>query len=541
MAADRSESLGETWLDRLGAARAVMAIIVVGALIRFLMAASFGLGSDESSNYSSCRHADLSYFDHPPMDVWLARLSLELFGLHSVALRAPTILLFAGTTWLIFALGRKLFGEKAGLFAALLLNLSMVFSIAAAALFHPDGPLMFFWLLTIYGLVHLMLTEKPRDATRWWLLVGAAAGCALLSKYHAVFLVLGTAIFVVTRKEQRHWLLHPGPYLGLLTMFACFVPVLLWNSQHQWVSFLFQGGRGTEFNGLRFDWLARSIGGQALWLLPWIWAPLALELYRCLRGGPGDAVRWFIACLAGPPILFFTIISLYAPIGFLFHWQAPGYLLLFLPLGASVERLLHATPREVRFTRRWLGFTAGAFLIALLSVSTHTVTGWWIHLLPEKLGNHLAKIDPTLELLDYSPLEPVLADHGLLDRDDVFVFTPKWFLSGKVDYALRGRANVMCLSPDDPRTFAFFDAQSRQLGKDGILIIHERSCDGMEMAYGNLFERMTLLATVDVPRGNRTAAKLKVFRGEKFRTTVPQPYGNSRETSRDLRTAKADP
>jgi hypothetical protein len=67
------------------------------------------------------------------------------------------------------------------------------------------------------------------------------------------------------------------------------------------------------------------------------------------------------------------------------------------------------------------------------------------------------------------------------------------------------------------------------LGKDGILIADERNTPGVEKWYGKHFARMTLVATVDVMRGNRVGAKLKVFHGERFQSTIAQPYGKSRE------------
>lgn len=513
-----------------GPARLVVAVILTGTLIRLVLAATFGFGNGEAYYFSCSRHIDWSYFDHPPMHAWLARAAMELGGFHPLVLRAPFILFFAGTSWLLYLLGRKLFNAEAGLFAVVVLNLSPVFSFTTAAFLQPDSPLVFFWLLTFYGLAALLAGDKPRYATALWLGVGVSAGLTMLCKYHAVFLLLGALAYVITRKDQRHWLRHPGPYLAVALMAVAAVPVLVWNARNEWISFLWQGNRGTAYQGLHFDWLGRSIVGQALWLLPWIWVPLIRELYVCLRGGPSDRVRWLIACIATPPILFFTITAIYAPYGFHFHWQAPGYLLLFLPLGATVARLLHGSERDTRRVRRWLGLTAAVSVAAFVVLYTHTLTGWAIELTPAPYDAKFAYNDPTLEALDYSPLEKVLAERGLLDRDDLFVFTYKWFLCGKVDYALSGRAHVLCLSPEDPRAYAFFDAQADWLGKDGILIADERNTPNVERMYANYFVRLTHLADVDVPRGNRTGAKLKVFYGEKLLATVAQPYGKSRQT-----------
>jgi hypothetical protein len=515
----------------------VLLLILAGSAVRLIVAATFGLGNGEAYYFSCSRHADLSYFDHPPMHAWLARLATDLAGVHPVVLRAPFILFFAATTWLLFALGRRLFGAWAGFFAALLMNLSPVFSVTTATFLQPDSPLMFFWLAAVAILARLLFDKAPpRHATLWWLAVGAAVGLAMLCKYHAVFLIFGTVIFVASRRDQRHWLLHPGPYLAVALAFLSFAPVLVWNARHEWISFFWQGGRAAEYGGLRWDWLARSVGGQALWLLPWIWVPLVWELAVCFRRGPADPKRWFVACTAAPPILFFTITALYAPYGFHFHWQAPGYLLLFLPLGATVARLWERRPVP-KFTRRWLWGSAAASLLAFAGFASHTLNGWCIDLLPGETGRRFAEVDPTLEALDYTPLKDELTRRGLLARDDVFVFTSKWYLSGKVDYALGGSKDVLCLSWDDPRAFAFFDGQDRYLGKTGVLVSHPRFSEGVEKVYANHFDKITYLGTVEVRRGKRTAVTLKLFLAENFRATVQQPYGNSRVFATATRTA----
>ena len=508
--------------------RLVLILIVATSFLRLLLASQVGFGNDESYHYACSRHLDLSYFDHPPMHAWICRLATELGGDSPSALRAPFILLFGGTTWLLFALGRSFFGARSGFYAALLLNLAPVFSFSTAIFVLSDGPLMFFWLLCVYCLKRALLPVPSRYATLWWLAAGVALGLGLLSKYQASFLVLGTFLFILTRPDQRRWLLHPAPYLALAIAVAIFSPVLIWNARHDWVSFLFQGGRGAHITGLRPDWLGRSIGGQALWLLPWIWVPLVWQLAICLRCRSKDATRWFVAMLAAPPIFFFTTVALYAPIGFLFHWQAPGYLLLFLPLGNGVVKLLHDS-RYARRTRRWLWFSAVTSPTAFLFLSSQAATGWVERILPTETSESFVAVDPTLESLDYETLPDALANWGLLERNDLFAFSPKWYVSGKIEYALRGRLPVLCLSGDDPRSYAFFEEQRRYLGKDALMIQNEHYGAGFENLYAKYFERITCLGVVDVPRGKKSGVKLKVFYCEKFISTVAQPYGLSRD------------
>ncbi len=118
-----------------------------GTLIRLWLAAVTGLGYDESYMAGNARDLALRYFDHPPLHVWLAWAAERLFGSEvPLAVRLPFVLLFAGSTWLMFRLTARLFGERAGLWAAIAFNLAPVFSLSDGSWVLPDGPAIFFLL-----------------------------------------------------------------------------------------------------------------------------------------------------------------------------------------------------------------------------------------------------------------------------------------------------------------------------------------------------------------------------------------------------------
>src|SRR5262249_45114829 len=140
-------------------------------------------------------------------------------------LRWPFIVLFAGTTWLLFVLGRKLFGGWPGFHAALLMNLAPVFSLSVGIFLQPDGPLMFFWLACTWCLAHVLLEPPATRARSWWAVAGVTLGLGLLSKYTAVLLVAGAGIYVLSRRAPWRWLARPGPYVALAIAVILFTPV----------------------------------------------------------------------------------------------------------------------------------------------------------------------------------------------------------------------------------------------------------------------------------------------------------------------------
>src|SRR6202012_1907215 len=96
--------------------RLALAILVVFLLARLLFAVALGLGIDESYTVAISRRLSLSYFDHPPLHLWMAHFSALMVG-ENVAARLPFILLFFGTGWIYYRLADELFGARAAIIA----------------------------------------------------------------------------------------------------------------------------------------------------------------------------------------------------------------------------------------------------------------------------------------------------------------------------------------------------------------------------------------------------------------------------------------
>src|SRR5471030_841540 len=92
-------------------------LIVITFIVRCFIAAYTGLGNGESYYFRGSLHLNLSYFDQPQLFFWLGALSIKIFGLTNFGIRFGSVLLFAGTTWMMFLVTKKLFNAKAGFWA----------------------------------------------------------------------------------------------------------------------------------------------------------------------------------------------------------------------------------------------------------------------------------------------------------------------------------------------------------------------------------------------------------------------------------------
>jgi len=478
----------------------VTLLILATFLARLLFAASLGLGIDESYMVAAGRQLRLGYFDHPPIAWWLAWASAHLLGSDApIVVRLPFIALFALTTWLMYRVTAALFGARAGLWAAVLANLCPVIGVTAGTWVLPDGPLFAALLGATLCLIAALPTEG-RAAWGWWLGAGISAGLALSSKYSAALTILGAIGFLLTERESRRWLLRPHPYVAGLAALVVFTPVLIWNARHGWVSFLFQGGRAEgRFNPLG---PVLTLAGGALFLLPWVWLPLVVCGFDALRRGPADKGRWLLLCLAAPPLIFFTLISLWSRV--LFHWAAPGYLMLLPLLGDAIAR--------GQWSRRWLAATAVVVVLGAAFVGSEVRFNWP----PLTIGDFRLGEDPGVAAVDWTSLRTELAERGLLDRPGVVVAATRWLDAGKIDYALGGRAPVICLG-SDPREYGIIAPVADYAGADVLIVAPGASPAAIAARFGKLFDSIDTLTPATVLHDGRPALTLPLYLGRRLR------------------------
>jgi len=513
-------------LTEKNAASYVTIIIVITFVVRCFIAAYTGLGNGESYYFRGALRLDLSYFDQPPLFFWLGALSTKVFGLTNFGIRFASVLLFAGTTWMLFLVTKKLFNARAGFWAVVVMNLSAVFTYAIASWYQPDAPLMFFWLVATYFIVELMVcpgtesSEATRNSRRTWILwlaVGVSMGLATLSKYHVLFLFAGVFMYIATNKSQRHWLRHPGPYIAVLITIIMALPILWWNSQNNWVSFVFQGSRaGVNGEGfkLHFDWFFRSILGQSMFLLPWIWIPTIRQLFVSFRLRKQLLAYSFIFWMAILPLVFFTVVTLWADLQYHFHWQAPGYLMLFIPLGFAIDRALNSV-QDRKLTRRWLNFSVAFTVITIGVLTLHMTTGFWTAYGPKWVVHHFHgdTVDPTIQGVDYTDIQTRFEKEGWLNNPNIFTGSPRWWLTGKVDWALKGKKDILVFDPD-ARNLAFLVDPKNLVGKDAI-VIGDKQQPFVDMNVKPYFDKVTQLPDIQVMR-NGPEYTLQVYYCKNF-------------------------
>lgn len=513
--------------------RALWWLIGGSTALRLAWAAGLGPGNDEAYHYLFSVHRDWSYFDHPPMLAVVEMLGMTVAGGSSstFGLRLGFIALFAGSTWLMAGLTSRFYGPRAGFLAAFALNVSAYYTAAAGVFALPDGPLLFFWLLTLDRLARAL--EAPRG--HWpWAVAGLAWGCACLSKYHAIFLPVGAVLYLAIEPSARSWLLSPGPYLAVAIGLAVFSPVIGWNAAHGWASFAFQGGRALGPLQFRPGNLAMALLGQAAYLFPWMWGALAAVLLgglrRAFKSDSRSADR-FLLCQAVVPLTVFAAVACMRPV--LPHWTLVGFLSLFPLLGRSWDDRWRVNPG--RFRRR-LAFLAALPVGVIVVLTVHGRTGLFQRGGNGSIGLVRVARDPSIDLYGWDQVALELKRRGLLDSPHTFLFTSHWYSSGQLAFATRGApVPVLCYNKDDARSFAFWSRPGDWVGRDGILVaLNDRSTE--PQCYDSWFTRIEPIGSFEVIRAGTPVRKVRLFRC--VRQVRPFPFDGFRSRALEPRVAQ---
>lgn len=476
----------------------ILALIVGSTLIRLVFAASVGLGIDESYMVTAGRTLSLGYFDHPPVSWWISWGAAHLFQTEAPwAVRLPFVLLFAVSQILVWRITLLVANQRSAFWAVLAINLSPVFGVTSGAWVLPDGPLD----TALLGAAFCLLKAVEDRGWGWWIVTGITAGLALFSKYSTLSTILGAFLFLCVDRAGRRWLIRPQPYVAMLVALAMFSPVLVWNATHHWASLAFQGDRAT---GFRFrPWMPLQVlGGEALFVLPWFWLPMMLLLGRGLFR-TGDWRERLLGWLAVPPIALFALISIWSGQRILFHWAAPGYLMLFPVLGQAIARHIGSV-----HVRRMIVATATSLLVAVGMVSTDMQFDW--------LGTSLSRLgrdDPTAEGVDWSSIRDELQAKDLL-KGGTIAAAFSWRDAGKIGRGLGPDVPILCLSTD-ARQLGIATPFADYAARD-VLILSPDSMERSEELGQKWFSSVEPIGTVPVTFQGRVLRTLTILRGHRL-------------------------
>jgi 4-amino-4-deoxy-L-arabinose transferase-like glycosyltransferase len=336
-------------------------------LLRLVGAAWTPLTFDEAYYWIWSKNLALGYYDHPPGVALVIRLGTMIAGDTELGVRLVSILLALPMSFAVYRTAEILFGgRRVAANATIFLNVTLMAAVGTLIV-TPDSPLLVASSFVLFFLAKVL--ESGRGA--WWLAVGAAAGLALVSKYTAMFFGPAILVWLISVPKLRRWLLSPWLYLGGLVALMVFSPVILWNADHHWVSFIKQLGR-SQVTDFKPAFIAELIPTQIAFATPLVFILGAMGLYALMRREGGAlASRALISAMFWIVTLYFLWHSLHARVEA--NWFAPVYpaLAIAAAVAASLTRWERVPQRVADFCLRWAS-PVGILMFAGLIVQANT-------------------------------------------------------------------------------------------------------------------------------------------------------------------------
>lgn len=351
--------------------RLLLGALLVVTAARLLLGAVTELSPDEAYYLLWAQRLDWSYYSKGPGIALLLKLSTFLFGETEFGIRALSPLLGFGTSWLAWKLGKQTVGSSAALWAVAAFNLTPIFN-AGSIVMTIDPVLMFCWtsaMLTFWNALH---AAGPAAANRWWLLTGLALGAGFLAKYTMAVVFLTIVLYLVLEQRHRREFRRPGFWIAAALVGISLLPVVVWNSQHQWITvrhllertgvLLKDAPAAKEPAGfpIRVDDFLAYLGMHFAVYSPLFFAGLLAALVRVLRRFRRSEEEFFLGLFSVPLILFYFLLSL-GDAGEV-NWTAPG----FLGLGLLALRYWGGLDWPPPKKARWAGWAMGISLLMSL-------------------------------------------------------------------------------------------------------------------------------------------------------------------------------
>lgn len=474
-------------------------LLCLVCLFRYYFAGQIDLIPDEAYYWGWSNFLSFGYYDHPPMVAIFIAITTSIAGDTEQGIRLAAILSGVGITIISYRLGSSLFQNPlVGLYSAIYFNLILIFSLGSVII-TPDTPLIFFFALSLLFIYRAVWESKPL----YWYGAGFSIGGALLSKYNAALILPCLGLFFLFSKNYKNLWKQKEPYIAIAIAFACFLPVVLWNAAHDWVSFRFQFFRGIQGPTINpIISFLEFLGAQALVITPFVFVAIVIVMTYCYRfwESEKDDKFLFLFVFSAPIFLFFLVFSFKTKIQG--NWPVMAY---FTPIFAlSGLYLTHGGKQKIidnkilRFIRKWAIITVVFFVVLAhlqgivrvvplppkTDVFLKKAYGW------ERLGEHIGTFY-----------------NGLQKNDETFVFTDRHNIAAELSFYLPGKPQVFKIH--GLKRYSYFGNLSHLLGNDGLYVFEEGrgNLDLVEPKFDSMFE----LPLVSIQWEEQTIRKFRVF------------------------------
>lgn len=516
-------------------------LIIVATVIRCIFASFMELGNDEVYYFTYAQQLDWNHFDHPPMVGLVIRFfTLNLHWVNEFSMRLGAIALSAFNTWLIARIACQLMSPRAGLIAAILYTASLYSSIISGLFILPDSVANTFWLASLWSMLCIVNADDSRTKNNQLLLLGLWIGMACLSKVHAISLWVGFFAYVLI--FDRRFFGLKNFYFSMLITGICILPILVWNCQHEFITWKFHGERVHILDsGFRWDFFAQAFFGQLFYnnpFLVYLYVVILVLLFKNrlkIYGLSTKSILLLLCCSL--PIIALTMgLSLFRQT--LPHWSGAGFFALMLISAFWIDRRveLNSIPKIRKILNLQLSFTLVVMLLAVLAIK------WYPgNLFAAANAEELGKGDVTLDMFGWQDLMEEFAQvrsadiqQGAMRAEDVLL-VDNWYPAGHYYFYIARPLGIRTIAIGkltDIHKFAWLNLTEPpiQQHENAYYIAPSNTFRDPVALYADLFEEIRLHKTLEQRRGNRVIRHWYIYQLKGAKQVLgdlkPQQYPN---------------
>ena len=340
----------------------------------------------------------------------------------------------------------------------------------------------------------------------------------MLSKYQAVYLWAVLLSYIVI--YDRKWLKIKELYFAIIISIICFIPVIIWNIQNDFISFTFQGERVDILkSGLKFNYFFTELFGQIFYNNPVNFILIVLALFKIRKFSFLSKNNLRFLLLAGLPlIIIFLIFSFFRRT--LPHWSGPGYISLILIASAYLS--------EIYKTKKI--FIPGIIKTSIIILILILVFG----VLQINYGvfdfsnrgavkpTELGKNDVTLDMYgwrqagdNFIKINENEVSEGRIGRDAP-VLAYKWYNAGHIDYYMAqpiGKNVYAWGRLDEIRNYDWVNRErgNKENINEAYYISPSRDYKSPGEVFGKSFRIITPVDTIRITRGSIIVENIFVY------------------------------
>ncbi len=378
------------------------------------------LSPDEAHYWEWSRRPDLSYYSKGPLIAYLILITTSIGGNTELAVRffAPFLLFFSSL--FIYKLSVDIYKDtKTATLSGILLQIIPLFS-TFGIIMTIDAPLIFFWTLSLLLFYRVMNNQ----GIFIWIILGVSIGLGMLAKYSMSFFIFSIFVFIILR--DRRLLRSSRLYLSMLIALIVFLPVIVWNINHEFVTLRHTMGHAGLYEGWRISPLSflEFSGSQMAVLTPLFFILLISVIMRT-----DDRERSFFLSFSLPVLVFFFLKSIHSKVQA--NWAMIGYPSLLIPLSHYISRGWSSFSRYKKIFYR----------VALLSLPVFFIM---MHLMPFLSLDH--RVNPAKRLMGWRELGQKVSEvsREISLNGPYFIFSDRYQISSEIAFYTDGNPVTYC-------------------------------------------------------------------------------------------------